>query len=44
LEIAVRLNYTGSDVEAVREQSELLGKKLNCLQAAIGSKLPIPKP
>ncbi len=44
LELAVRLDYADADLQAARMQGNLLGKKLNCLQASIRSKLPTPKP
>jgi len=44
LELAIRLDYSDSDLHAAREQSELLGKKLNRLQSSIREKLPTPKP
>jgi four helix bundle protein len=44
LELAIRLDYTGSDLHAARAQSELLGKKLNRLQSAIRDRLPTPDP
>jgi four helix bundle protein len=40
LELAVRLNYADSDLDSVRLQSDLLGKKLNRLQTTIRSQLP----
>jgi four helix bundle protein len=44
LELAIRLDYTDSDLHAARTQSEVLGKKLNRLQSSIREKLPTPKP
>lgn len=44
LELAIRLDYTDSDLDAARTQSEVLGKKLNRLQTSIRSKLPTTKP
>src|ERR1700733_6566376 len=43
LELAIRLDYSDSDLHAARAQSELLGKKLNRLQTTIRSQLPITK-
>src|ERR1700722_15224474 len=43
LELAIRLDYTDSELDAARSQSELLGKKLNRLQTTIRSQLPITK-
>jgi four helix bundle protein len=40
LELAIRLDYTDSELHAARAQSDLLGKKLNRLQISIRSKLP----
>jgi four helix bundle protein len=40
LELAIRLDYTDSELDAARSQSELLGKKLNRLQTTIRSQLP----
>lgn len=39
LELAVRLDYSDSDLHAARAQSETLGKKLNRLQTTIRSQL-----
>jgi four helix bundle protein len=44
LELAIRLDYTDSDLDAALVQSDLLGKKLNRLQSSIRDRLPIPKP
>src|ERR1700677_3632442 len=44
LELAIRLDYTDSDLHAARTQSEVLGKKLSRLHSAISSKLPTTKP
>jgi four helix bundle protein len=44
LELAIRLDYTDSELHAARTQSDILGKKLNRLQSSIRGKLPIPKP
>lgn len=44
LELAIRLDYAGSDLHAARTQTEVLGKKLNRPQTSIRAKLPIPKP
>lgn len=41
LELAIRLDYTGSDLHAARAQSEILGKKINSLQTALRAKEPI---
>lgn len=43
LELAIRLDYTGSDLHAARAQSEVLGKKLNRLQTTIRAQLPTAK-
>lgn len=43
LELAIRLDYTDSDLHAARAQSNLLGKKLNRLQTTIRSQLPTAK-
>src|SRR3984885_3445196 len=40
LELAIRLDYSDSDLDAARAQSDLLGKKLNRLQTTIRSQLP----
>jgi four helix bundle protein len=40
LELAIRLDYADSDLDAARAQSDLLGKKLNRLQTTIRSQLP----
>jgi four helix bundle protein len=40
IELAIRLDYTGSELHAARTQSEVLGKKLNRLQTTIRSQLP----
>jgi four helix bundle protein len=40
LELAIRLDYTDSELHAARMQSEVLGKKLNRLQTTIRSQLP----
>jgi four helix bundle protein len=39
LELAIRLDYTDSELHAARTQSEVLGKKLNRLQTTIRSQL-----
>ena len=44
LELAIRLDYNDSDLHAAMTQTELLGKKLNRLQASIRCKLPATKP
>jgi four helix bundle protein len=44
LELAVRLDYADSDLQAARTQSDVLGKMLNRLQSSIRAKLPTPKP
>jgi four helix bundle protein len=44
LELAIRLDYTDSELAAARFQSEVLGKKLSRLHSAIRSKLPTTKP
>jgi four helix bundle protein len=43
LELAIRLDYTDSELHAARAQSDLLGKKLNRLQTTIRSQLPTAK-
>jgi four helix bundle protein len=43
LELALRLDYTDSDLHAARAQSDVLGKKLNRLQTTIRSQLPTAK-
>jgi four helix bundle protein len=35
IELAVRLQYPAPRIDALRMQTELLGKKLHCLQASI---------
>ena len=44
LELAIRLDYADSDLQAAVAHSDVLGKKLNRLQSSIRDKLPIPKP
>jgi four helix bundle protein len=44
IELAIRLDYTDSELDAARFQSEVLGKKLNRLQCSIRDRLPTPKP
>ena len=44
LELAIRLDYADSDLQAARTQSDALGKMLNRLQCSIRAKLPTPKP
>jgi four helix bundle protein len=44
LELAIRLDYTDSDLDAALVQSDLFGKKLNRLQGSIRDRLPTPKP
>jgi four helix bundle protein len=44
LELAIQLDYTDSELDAARFQSELLGKKLSRLHSSIRSKLPATKP
>lgn len=41
LELAIRLDYTGSELHAARAQSEVLGKKINRLQTSLRAKEPI---
>jgi four helix bundle protein len=43
LELAIRLDYTDSELNAARTQTEVLGKKLNRLQTTIRSQLPTAK-
>jgi four helix bundle protein len=40
IELAIRLDYTDSELHAARAQSDTLGKKLNRLQTTIRSQLP----
>ena len=40
LELAIRLDFTDSDLHAARAQSDTLGKKLNRLQTIVRSQLP----
>jgi len=42
LELAIRLDYTGSDLHAARTQTEVLGKKINRLQTSLRARLPNP--
>jgi four helix bundle protein len=44
IELAIRLDYADSDLDAAKAQSDMLGKKLNRLQSSIREKLPTPKP
>jgi len=44
LELAIRLDYTDSELDAARFQTEVLGKKLSRLHSSIQSKLPTTKP
>ena len=51
LELAIRLDYSDSDLDAARVQCEMLGKKLNRLHSSIRSQAandktspPIPNP
>ncbi len=41
LELAIRLDYTDSDLHAAKTQTELLGKKINRLQTSLRAKQPI---
>jgi four helix bundle protein len=41
LELAIRLDYTDSDLHTARAQSEILGKKLNRLQTTLRAQEPI---
>jgi four helix bundle protein len=43
IELAIRLDYTDSELHAARAQSDTLGKKLNRLQTTIRSQLPTAK-
>jgi len=43
LELAIRLDYTDSDLHAARTQSEVLGKKLSRLQTSVRARLPKPQ-
>jgi four helix bundle protein len=40
LELAIRLDYTDSELAAARFQTEVLGKKINRLQTSIRARLP----
>ena len=40
LELAIRLDYTGSDLHAARAQSDMLGRKINSLQNSLRARLP----
>jgi len=40
IELAIRLDYTGSDLHAALAQTDILGKKLNRLQTSLRAKLP----
>ncbi len=42
IELAIRLGYAVSDLNAAETQSQVLGKKINRLQTAIRAKLPNP--
>jgi len=44
LELPIRLHYPDSELNAATPQADLLGKKLNRLQASIRCKLPTTKP
>jgi four helix bundle protein len=44
LELAIRLEYSGSELDTARVQCEVLGKMLNRLHSSIRSKLPTTKP
>jgi four helix bundle protein len=44
LELAIRLDYTDSDLHAARAQTDMLGKKLNRLQTSLRARLPTPNP
>jgi four helix bundle protein len=41
LELAIRLDYSDSDLHAARTQSEILGKKINRLQTTLRAKAPV---
>jgi four helix bundle protein len=43
LELAIRLDYTGSELHAARTQTEVLGKKINRLQTSLRARLPSPE-
>lgn len=43
LELAIRLDYTGSELHAARTQTEVLGKKINRLQTSLRARLPGPE-
>jgi four helix bundle protein len=44
IELAIRLDYSDSDLNAARTQSDVLGKKLNRLQCSIRSRLSTKEP
>jgi four helix bundle protein len=44
LELAIRLDYTDSDLHAARAQTDMLGKKLNRLQTSLRARQPTPNP
>jgi four helix bundle protein len=44
IELAIRLDYSDSDLNAARIQSDVLGKKLNRLQCSIRSRLSTTEP
>ena len=44
LELAIRLDYTDSDLHAALTRSDLLGKKLNRLQTTTRSRDQLPTP
>ena len=43
LELAIRLDYSHSELDAARFQTEVLGRKINSLQTSIRARLPNPK-
>lgn len=43
LELAIRLDYTDSELHAARTQTEVLGKKINRLQTSLRARLPDPR-
>ena len=43
LELAIRLDYSDSELHAARTQTEVLGKKINRLQTSLRARLPNPQ-
>ena len=42
LELAIRLDFAGSDLHAAKAQTEVLGRKINRLQTSLRARLPNP--